>query len=81
MNERARSIALEGIERNAEWLIYSAQEIQNYIARLEQLRSRPDFETLAQYALEVSLNSLSIALKKVQEAKVQYDAIPIKRSK
>ena len=59
---RLRSIALSGIERQADWLKSSGQQLGQYA---KMLIDRPKYETKAEAALEQAQEALEEALGKV----------------
>ncbi len=61
-DERLRSIALSGIERQSEWLKTGGQQIGQYA---DMLASRPKYETRAEESLEAAQSALEEALGKI----------------
>lgn len=60
------NLALEGIERKADWVRRDASDLARYVRMLESL---PDFDTKAEHAAKVAEVALSEALAAVKAAR------------
>lgn len=60
------NLALEGIERKAEWVRRDASSLARYVRMLEEL---PDFDTKAEHAAKEAESALTEALLSVKLAR------------
>lgn len=66
-------IALDGVERHAFWVRYSADSIAEYFSLL--VAQRP-FELLVEEKMELAEKALTHALEKIKAARERYKSLP-----
>lgn len=67
------SIALEGIERHAKWLEYSARSITHFVNMMAAQRT---FMTTAEENLNLAEKALTKALENVRATREHYKSLP-----
>lgn len=73
MGDSLETIARGGIKRHSEWLIFSSREIKYYMSLL---KSRPEWETLAEDAMKQAKVALTEALAVIDHEIVAFSNLP-----